>query len=195
MLEGVAVVSDCPAEFIYVAITGRPGVGKTTVFRKVYETIVARKLRVIGFYCPEIREQGRRIGFKIKSIDDALERWLARVDGCDGPPVGRYTTCSEAAEVADYVVNRLETSDVIMIDEIGPMELKMKEIKKAIIKALDTRKPGIFVVHERLRDKSLRKRLDGNTCWFQITLDNRDYIIKPILDAVNDMLTRTLHKE
>ncbi|MDR7439301.1 MAG: nucleoside-triphosphatase, partial [Armatimonadota bacterium] len=41
-------------------LTGRPGVGKTTVVRAVVERLSAR---VGGFYTEEIREAGRRQGF------------------------------------------------------------------------------------------------------------------------------------
>ena len=186
------MTSDCPNGFTFIAITGRPGIGKTTIFRKIYEFLANSGLKIAGFYCPEIRERGRRIGFRIRSMDGEMERWLAKIKGCDGPTVGRYTLCSEAVEVIKYVVENIGNADVVMVDEIGPMELKVKDIKRAIVRILDLGKPGIFVVHERLRDRELRKRLDGNTCWFQITLDNRDYILKPIIDATNDVINRLI---
>ncbi len=182
--------SDCPTGFIFIAITGRPGVGKTTTFMKVLDYLNKKGLKVAGFYCPEVRLLGRRIGFKIVSVDSKVERWLARREGCDGPQVGRYKLCNEAVEVAKYANEQAEKADVVMVDEIGPMELKMREVKDVIIRLLDLRKPGIFVVHERLRDPGIRRRLDNRTCWFQVTLDNRDYIIKPILEAVEDALER-----
>ena len=184
------MASDCPDGYRYVALTGRPGVGKTTIFMKIYNELIGRGVSIAGFYCPEVRRMGRRIGFKIKSLDSSIERWLARVKDCSGPQVGRYYTCPEAGEVASYMLERLDSANVVMIDEIGPMELKLRSVRKAILAALDSGKPGVFVVHERLRDPELRRRLDGYTCWFQITRDNRDYILKPIMESVEQALIR-----
>jgi len=183
--------ASCGSGHRFIAITGRPGVGKTTLFKKIYEILVSRGLRVVGFYCPEVRQGGRRIGFKIRSLDETLEKWLARLEGCNGPPVGRYRTCPEAGEVARYVLSKLGEADVVMIDEIGPMELKLREVRRAIFNILDSGKPGIFVVHERLRDPEVRKRIDGRTCWIQVTMENRDYILKPALELVDQLLQAT----
>lgn len=178
---------------MFVAITGHPGVGKTTAFMKVLDYLNKKGVRVAGFYCPEVRSLGRRVGFKIVSVDMGIERWLARVEGCNGSQIGRYKLCEEAVEVARYASERAAEADVLAIDEIGPMELAIREIRDTIIKLLELHKPGIFVVHERLRAPDIRKRLENRTCWFQITLDNRDYIVKPIIEAIKDALERTRH--
>lgn len=52
-------------------ITGRPGSGKTSVIGGAIKILRGRGLKAGGLYCPEIREGGERLGFKI--IDDC---WL-----------------------------------------------------------------------------------------------------------------------
>ena len=44
-------------------MTGKPGVGKTTVIKKIIEKY---KKNIGGFYTEEIREKGHRVGFRIK---------------------------------------------------------------------------------------------------------------------------------
>jgi len=48
-----------------VLITGRPGVGKTTLLNKIKKKIEDRGYSTGGMYCPEIREDGKRTGFKL----------------------------------------------------------------------------------------------------------------------------------
>ncbi len=185
--------SICPEGYRFVAITGRPGIGKTTLFIRVYEALRREGFRIEGFVCPEVRRSGRRIGFLIRSLDGRLERWLARTDGCDGPRVGRYYTCMEAIELANYLLTRFEAADLVMIDEIGPMELRLPGLRNAILTVLRSSKPGVYVVHEKLRDREVKSLLENNTCWFTVTLENRSVLFSRVYEAVKVLLAHGRH--
>ena len=176
----------------YVVVTGRPGVGKTTLFRRVVERLRSEGYRVGGFVCPEVRAGGRRIGFRIVSLDGSLEAWLARVEGCDGPRVGRYRVCREAERVAREAVERaLREADLVAIDEIGPMELRSPGIRSAILEALRSGKPGFFVAHLRLSDPDILPVLRREGVWFTVTLENRDVLPDRVYEAVLAALRST----
>ncbi len=65
-------------------ITGIPGIGKTTVLRKVTERL--GDVRVCGFYTEELREQGIRRGFRLIGFDGMrLDRFAT---GCIYPFTG-----------------------------------------------------------------------------------------------------------
>ena len=50
-----------------ILITGKPGVGKTTLIQKVLDNV---ELTCQGFYTREIRaDQGNRLGFEIVTLD------------------------------------------------------------------------------------------------------------------------------
>ncbi len=141
-----------------VVITGRPGSGKTTLFNHLVETARSRGLRVGGFICPEVRRAGSRVGFRIVDIWGGAEAWLARVDGCyGGPRIGKYHVCrDEALSVGLAALERaVRDADIIAIDEIGPMELRLPELRSAMIGALKSGKPFIVVAHLRLRDPEI----------------------------------------
>ncbi len=172
----------------FVIVTGRPGVGKTTLVMRVLEKLRKENISFVGFYCPEVRVGRQRIGFHIRSIDGSISGWLARVNGCDGPSVGRYNTCREAESVASAALRGFEKADLVVIDEIGPMELKLIGIRRQIISVINSTKPGLFVVHYRLRDPEVLRPLKARGLWFEVTIDNRDLIIEDVYNAVLDAI-------
>ena len=48
-------------------LTGRPGIGKTTVIRRVADALQGE--RIAGFYTEELRSRGKRTGFRIVTLD------------------------------------------------------------------------------------------------------------------------------
>lgn len=105
-------------------IAGRPGVGKTTLIKKLLQELPPGK--VAGFYTEEIRVQGKRKGFLAQVIGG--QRTVLATTSVPGPyRVGRYTVKVE--EFEQVVVQELraalrDPSKVIfVIDEIGKMEL------------------------------------------------------------------------
>ena len=77
-----------------VAITGQPGVGKTTVCRAVVNRL-GRSAG--GMVCSDITEGGggegdsrsRRVGFELLDLQTGVKGVLAHIRG-DGPRVGKY---------------------------------------------------------------------------------------------------------
>ncbi|ALU11989.1 nucleoside triphosphatase [Ignicoccus islandicus DSM 13165] len=136
-----------------VSITGEPGSGKSTLIKEVIDILRSKGVKVCGIVCPEVRVNNKRIGFKVIDISTNKESWLAKVDGCDGPRVGRYRVCREAAEL---ISNAFKSDcQVIAIDEIGPMELKLPGIREIFLNALKSGKPFIVVRHLKLRDEEI----------------------------------------
>jgi nucleoside-triphosphatase len=74
-----------------VAITGQPGVGKTTVCRAVVNRL-GRSTG--GMICSDITEgdsRGRRVGFELLDLQTGVKGVLAHIRG-DGPPAIRSSS-------------------------------------------------------------------------------------------------------
>ena len=119
-------------------LTGSPGTGKTTVIR---QATAMSKVRAGGFYTEEIRSGGVRQGFRIITLD-GHEAILAHIDTPGRHRVGKYgVDIQNLDEVGVAALNRaIGESDLIVIDEIGKMELFSTRFREAVLQAIDSGK-------------------------------------------------------
>lgn len=130
-----------------VLLTGRPGVGKTTVIQQAVEKL-GRPAG--GFYTREMRAGGKRVGFEMVTLDGERPV-LAHVD-FEGPErLGKYHVDVAALEgVGVRAVRRsVEAGRLVVIDEIGPMEAKSGRFREAVIAVLDSDAPLLGTIHRR----------------------------------------------
>jgi nucleoside-triphosphatase len=114
-------------------LEGRPGIGKTTVARRLVALLQEAALSVGGFTTSELRTSGRREGFVVEAASGAREV-LAHV-GLPGPPrVGRYGVDLAAFErVALSALGDPERGGVVVVDELGKMELASAAFRAAVV--------------------------------------------------------------
>jgi nucleoside-triphosphatase len=98
------------------------------------------------------------------------------VKGSLGPRVGRYrVNLSDLASVGarglrDAAVN----SELIVIDEVGPMELVSPEFRRGVQECMVSSKPILAVVHERMQDDLLEELKSKADYSVVVTVQNRD---------------------
>jgi len=131
-----------------ILITGRPGVGKTTLIKQILDEL---RIKPIGFYTEEIREEGKRIGFRIKSLTPGLPK-MEGILALVGLP-GRYRRGPYTINIRDMeevggrsLEEALRSSGLIVIDEIGSMELISPRFQAAVIACLDSPRPVLGVI-------------------------------------------------
>ena len=122
-----------------VLVTGPPGCGKTTLIKSV---VVALPVRAGGFFTEEIRDGDERIGFRVVALDGTTGL-LAHIRGVRGPRVGRYQVDVEGfATVGVAALERAtREADLIVVDEIGKMELCCPAFLPVLEAALASPKP------------------------------------------------------
>jgi nucleoside-triphosphatase len=119
-----------------ILLTGAPGIGKTTVMRKVAKHLSGRSIR--GFVTDEIRAGDRRVGFRLESFD-GQSVVLAHVDLRSARRVGIYRVDVAALDRAVSMGLLLGSDEsIFLVDEIGKMECCSKLFVSAIEKLLDS---------------------------------------------------------
>ena len=137
-----------------LAVTGRPGIGKTTLVLGVAQRAASLGCRVGGVVTPEVRTAGgQRWGFKLRDLLSGSEHVLASIDS-SGPRVGRYRLDPGAEGFLVNAINSARSSsDLMVIDEIGPMELSMRGFRDLVRDLLsDPPVPMAVTFHYRLKD-------------------------------------------
>ncbi|WP_048151954.1 NTPase [Palaeococcus ferrophilus] len=167
-----------------IFVTGKPGVGKTTLALRAWERFKG-DARIAGFVTEEVRERGRRVGFRIRALDTGEEGWLARV-GKGDVMVGRYAVNLEDLErVGVSALRRALNSELAIVDEIGAMEMKSRAFAEALDELLRSDVPLLATVHRRFAHQF---RNYGEL--YTLTIENRENLTLEILEKLQQHLGR-----
>ena len=168
-----------------ILLTGRPRVGKSTLILKVVETLKKEGCHLGGFYTLEVREGGNRSGFNINTLDGKTGV-LARVGLKSSYRLGKYgIEMGQFEEIAlDALEDAIEKRDIIVIDEIGYMELKSRRFRELVLRALDSQKPVLATVMKNRFDfpDSIKARDDTEVV--RVRADNRDSLVTEITESL-----------
>ena len=182
-----------------ILITGKPGIGKTTVVQKVL-----KELPVLtgGFYTEEIREKGARVGFRLKTLD-GREGILAHVESDSPYRVSKYGV--EVKTFEDIAVPALELvlqqfnsraagdthlsaagcphpAVIVVMDELGRMELFSKLFQQTVHRILEYPVPVLAVIQDRRNPFLDAIRFRKDVTLIRITDKNRNSVVEEIIN-------------
>lgn len=120
-------------------LTGRPGVGKTTCLKKTLERL---HVPAEGFFTEEVRREGKRVGFGLLALG-GRRATLASVDRSGPPRVGKYGVNLDALDSVDVpaIYEGIRTGSLVVIDEIGKMEMTSPAFRRAVEATLESGAP------------------------------------------------------
>ncbi len=164
-----------------IAITGAPGSGKSTVCRNVLEQLACT---YGGMTSADIRIKGERVGFEIRDIATGKQGILAHKQAT-GPKVGSYhVSLADLNNIGVAAIKNAMNSDLIVIDEIAPLEFKSPEFIKAVEEVLDSDKNMLVVLHQK-SGHPIAERIRSEFQVYTVTLENRDSLVSEIADKIN----------
>ncbi|MDP8246890.1 MAG: NTPase [Candidatus Tritonobacter lacicola] len=159
-----------------ILLTGRPGVGKTTIIKKAIEGLEAV---AGGFYTEEIREGGRRVGFRIRSMAGE-EGVLAHVDFPGPCRVSKYgVNIADLERVGCGALEAaVEGAELIIMDEIGSMELYSVKFQEMVLRALSSSVPVLGTLQAKRNEflDGIRER--GDVEIVRVTEGNRNELAR-----------------
>jgi len=119
-------------------LTGRPGTGKTSLIKQVAAQM---KGKAGGFYTEEIRSRGVREGFRLVTLDGG-EAILAHVNVHSQYRVSKYGVDIDGLERVGIpaLYKAAQECELVVIDEIGKMELFSADFREAVSQVIDSGK-------------------------------------------------------
>ena len=175
-------------------MTGAPGVGKTTLIQRIHTHYKNKGLRIDGIITHEVREGDQRVGFKITDLASGAEGWLARVGEVAGPRIGKYSVVSEDLEkigVGALKKAAENPADLVLVDEIGPMEMTSRPFRDAIAGLLSRR--GIVIATVKYGShypEVERASRTSERVSLEVSRDNREEVLQKVTSILDTWMHR-----
>jgi nucleoside-triphosphatase len=156
-------------------LTGRPGTGKTSLIR---QAVAGMKGKAGGFYTEEMRSGGIRRGFRLVTLD-GQEIVLAHVGIHSRYRVSKYGVDVEALDRVGVPAIRkaAEERDLVVIDEIGKMELFSPGFREVVLQVIDSGKMvlGTIMLNPNPWADAIKRRPQVNL--LTVSRDNRREVL------------------
>ncbi len=119
-------------------LTGKPGTGKTSLIK---QAVAGTGGKAGGFYTEEIRSGGARLGFRLVTLDGE-SAILAHVNMHSPYRVSKYGVDIDNLDRVGVsaLYQAAEKCDLVVIDEIGKMELFSANFRKVVLQIIDSGK-------------------------------------------------------
>ena len=165
-----------------ILITGMPGVGKTTLTKKILASLSPPC--VAGFYTEESREQGIRRGFSLVGTNGA-ESILSHANIQSRFRIGKYGVDVNVFERFIGLIPFYDGSrQIFVIDEVGRMDCFSEKFIRLVEKLLLSEKPFIATVALRgpgfISDVKCRQDVE----LIEITKDNRNDCLHSLFSKI-----------
>ncbi len=170
-----------------ILLTGKPGIGKTTVIRKVLQMLDDK---AIGFYTEDYRDPKthRRKGFKVITYN-GKEGILADVDFESDYRVGKYgVDVKQFEKLAIPILEKAlkEKDKIVVIDEIGKMEFFSEKFKNLIKQIMEDPEIKVIATISKKDFHPLIKEIKNlpDVELIEVTWENRDILPQEIISIV-----------
>lgn len=164
---------------VKIGITGPVGSIKAEALRKIIEMLEKDGTVVQGVLVSEVKEQGKLKGYSLFDISTKKKITFAQSSIASRVKIDKLGVDTRLLEeiLIPSLQKARESSDVIVIDEIGKLENTTKSIQSEIETTLKSEKPLIVTLHKKSRNPVLQeiRSLEGIRV-FDITPINRSIL-------------------
>jgi len=164
-------------------LTGRPGTGKTSLIKRA---VARMKGKAGGFYTEEIRSQGVREGFRLVTLD-GQDTILAHVNIHSPCRVSKYGVDIDNLDRigVSALHQAAQQCDLVVVDEIGKMELFSPSFREAVLQIIDSGKRvlGTIMLSPDPRADAIKRKPQVKL--LTVTRANHHEVLEELLNWLN----------
>jgi len=170
-----------------IGITGLPNTGKTQLLMKIIDMLEAEDMIVGGMITEAIIFKNKKVGFYVIDWLTKKKRKFAHENIESTIQVENYGVDMRALDAVGVkaIKNAIAEADVIIIDEVGKMEVESPGFVQVVNDALDCDKPLLLTLHKKSRNpllQDIRRRDDLRI--LEVTPVNRNLLPYKIMDLM-----------
>lgn len=163
----------------HILLSGKPGIGKTSLIKRIIPLL---GMDAGGFFTEEIRVMDRRMGFRIVTLDGS-DGILAHIECNSNYKVGKYRVDLDSFEkvAIPALEDAIRNKSIVVIDEIGTMELFSIKFRELVKKILNSDKTLLCTIKES--DDSFTEEIKrrNDVTLVMVNYDNRETLPETIL--------------
>jgi len=167
-----------------IIISGNIQEGKTTFVEKVINRLARKDFPAAGFLAKVIYKEDNRMGYQLKDLSSEGNELLCTINKhADWEQYGKFYFNPKAQEMGKAILANIpKEAKVIVIDEIGPLELGGEGWALAIENLVaNSSLPMIWVVREQLVEKIARKWTVGEIYYFKLNESPRAEEVEAVI--------------
>ncbi len=174
---------------IKIGITGLPGTGRTDLLLTLVSMLEAEKVKVGGVITEPIFEDEKVTGFKMVDYMTKEEAVIASTNITSRARINEFGIDLDTLGL--FSVNAIKRavyhSDLVIIDEIGRIQLKSEYFNKAVLNTLKSSKPIIMTIYRKSRSSLLQDiRRRDDIRMLEVTPVNRGILPFKIFKVLKD---------
>jgi iron complex transport system ATP-binding protein len=166
-------------------ITGQSGSGKTTFLSHIIKELKKKGIQSGGFLAEGFWENNTRSHFELVNlITDEMKLFCTKIPQTGWEKIGQFYINPTAITFGETILDPdyLSQSDICVIDELGPFELKNKGWSGAVNRLLNYSSviPMIWIVREQL----LRNMVDYFGIEPLMIIQAEEYQLNEVVDKI-----------
>ncbi len=189
VLEERLGMVDKMVKSLKVGISGVIGIGKTDTLKRIISMLSEEGVNVGGMITEPILEDNRQMGFQVMNWKTKEKAVFAHLSLDSQIRIKGYGVDLDALNQVGVraVKDAIRNEDMILVDEIGKMQVESEEFNKIVKIALNVNKPMILTFNKKSRNPLLQDvRRRDDVRMLELTDVNRDLLPYKVVDLFKE---------
>ena len=171
-----------------IIVSGDIQEGKTTFLIELITILKERNVKINGFLARGIHDENGRIGYDLEDvISGESHPYIRNINSLNAYRHGKYYFSPDGLDFGKGILNNVRSlnTELAVIDEVGPVELKGKGWAEDIEKLVNIyRVPQLWVVRKPILKKVVRQWNIGEVMVIDISIESVDDVIDEIQSLI-----------